>query len=236
MVQMNLPAGMTTQAIQAALAFLASQTSNARQHRVSGLLPANMIRGVNPDYVYEFQPYPKALTPPDVEVTDAKQEAALRTKWNDQLPWARNEPEGQELIRAYYSEREYPVCMTPPQIVVQDASEEAAVRAGWQAEYGMGEAKLFPAWKFHPSKKPVLVNNQREEAALGDGWFDQPDEAQSAAAGRKPAVPASDELDRQTMIELAGQLGIQIDARMKTPALREKIRVHQERAKETAEI
>ena len=236
MVQMNLPAGMSPQAIQAALAFLATQTSQGRAHRVSGLLPQNMIRGYNPDYVYEYQPYPKALTPPDIEVADAKQEAALRAKWNDPLPWPRNEPQGQEYIRAYYAEREYPVRMTPPQIIVQDASEEAAVRAGWQAEYGMGEAKLYPAWKFHPAKRPVLVNNAREEDALGDGWYDQPDEAQAAASGRKPAVPASEELDRQTLIELAGELGIHIDARMKTPALREKVRSAQDRAKETAEI
>jgi hypothetical protein len=126
--------------------------------------------------------------------------------------------------------------MTPPQVVVQDATEEAAIRAGWQAEYGVGEAKLYPAWKFHPTKKPVLVNNAREEDALGDGWFDQPDEAQAAAAGRKPAVPAADELDRQRLIELAGELGITIDARMKTPALREKVRTAQDRAKETADI
>lgn len=228
--QFNLPAGMTTQQIQAALAFVASQAVR-QQHRPSGLLPANMIRGVDPNYVYEYREFPKALTPPDVEVKDAKEEASLRVRWKMPLQWQANDPQGAEYIRAYYVEREYPVRMTPPQVIVNDEAEEDAIRAGWRAEYGSAERRLYPLWRFHATKPPVYCKTAREEEALGEGWHDSPGEAAEAAKS-KPAASAADELDRAALLDLAAELGIQIDGRTKTPAIRDKVRAAQDRAKE----
>lgn len=38
----------------------------------------------------------------------------------------------------------------------------------------------FPKWKYHPSKDPVIVQDADEEKALGDDWFDLPEQAANA--------------------------------------------------------
>jgi|KBSMisStandDraft_5_1062788.scaffolds.fasta_scaffold02378_13 hypothetical protein len=227
MATVNLPEGMSPQAIIAALTYLAQQAEAAAYVRPSGVLPQSMMRGVNKNYTYEFRPYPKALTPPDVIVSDAKQEQALRIKWRTPLPWAVNDPEQRGFIAEYYTSREYPQRMTPPQIVVQDEPQEAAVMAAWRAEYGEDAVRLYPAWFFHATQAPVLVANPRELEKLGQGWFPTPAQAIDAAKGNKPAVPASEELERGRLMKLAGDLDIKVDDRMKTPKIRQLVETAQ---------
>lgn len=38
----------------------------------------------------------------------------------------------------------------------------------------------FPKWKYHPDKEPVIVADYDAEKALGDDWYDSPQQAQDA--------------------------------------------------------
>lgn len=230
MAQVNLPEGLSQGAIMAALQFLQAQAQEM-QERPSGLLPANMIRGVKKNYKYEYREFPKALTPPDIEVADATQEKRLRVKWNQPLPWRSNDAEGKQFIAEYYAAREYPIRMSPPQLVVQNDNEEAAVRAGWQAEYGDSGGRMYPAWLFHASKSPVLVNSKVEEEKLGAGWYANPQEAMDAAKNTKPAQPASEEIERIDLIARAEKLEVQIDVRMKTGRIRQLVEMAEDKRK-----
>jgi hypothetical protein len=232
MTQVNLPEGMSPQAIMAALQYLATQTAAAQYQRPSGVLPASMMRGVNKSYTYEFRPYPKALTPPDIEVTSDREEKALRIKWKMPLPWAVNDPEQREFIAEYYARREYPVRMTPPQIIVQDEAHEDAVKAAWRAEYGEDAVRLYPAWFFHATQAPVLVGNAKELEKLGQGWFPTPTQAIDAARGVRAPVKAADELERDRLMKLAANLDIRVDERMKTSKIRSLVEAAQEKIAE----
>jgi hypothetical protein len=232
MAQMNLPDGMTPQAIMAALQYLSTQTQASQYKRPSGVLPPSMMRGVNPAYVYEFREYPKALTPPDVEVANDQEERQLRIKWRMPLPWMINDPEQREFIAEYYRVQEYPHRMTPPQIIVHDEAHEAAVKAAWRAEYGEDAVRLYPAWYFHASQPPVLVSSAKEREKLGDGWYDAPSKAIDAARGRAPMTKGKDELDRISLMKLAEGLDIKVDERMKTPRIRQMVEAAQEKLAE----
>ena len=35
---------------------------------------------------------------------------------------------------------------------------------------------MYPCWKYHPKKAPVLLNSEEEHDELGDGWFSSPAE------------------------------------------------------------
>lgn len=233
MTQVNLPEGMSLNVITAALQFLATQAQELAE-RPSGVLQPNQIRGVKKNYKYEFREFPKALNPPEVEVKDATQERRMRVKWNRPLPWPVHDTQGREYIVQYYDSQEYPKRMTPPQVVVQDANEEAAVRAGWQAEYGESGGRMYPAWLFHSALAPVYVNSRVEEEKLGDGWYTNPQDAVNAAKGVKPVVQASEELERADLIKRAETLDVQIDARMKTPKIRQLVETAEEKAKKVA--
>lgn len=232
----NLPpelANVSPAALEAVLLLLRQQQQEEAD-RQTGILQPNQIRGVKKNYQYKYQEYPKALTPPPIEVANAHEERRNRTKWNMPLPWDARDPMQQEYIRDYYALREYPVTMQPPQVIAQDANHEAAIRAQWQAEFGIEAIKLYPAWKFHSSKPPVQVADAKAEELLGPGWYDTPQEAMDAIkATPKPPTKTQDELDREALIELAGQLGIKIDAREKTPTIRKKVSDAQEKLAET---
>lgn len=232
MAQLNLPEGMSPQAIMAALQYLATQTQAAQYKRPSGVLPPSMMRGVNPNYVYEYREYPKSLQPPDVEAANDKEEKALRIKWRMPLPWVINDPAQGHFIDEYYNTQTYPHRMTPPEVIVLDEAQEAAVKAGWRAEYGEDAVRLYPAWYFHASHPPVLVGNAKEREKLGDGWHDTPAKAIDAARGIKPAVKGSEELERASLIKLAGDLDIKVDERMKTPRIRQMVEAAQEKIAE----
>ena len=58
----------------------------------------------------------------------------------------------------------------------------------------MPEPEQYPKWKFHISKPALIVNDAAAEAALGEGWYDHPDEP------RKQAQPVKTDLsDLQRM-------------------------------------
>lgn len=44
----------------------------------------------------------------------------------------------------------------------------------------------YPAWKYHASQPPVIVQNAREADGLGPGWFDSP--AEVIAAGPEAVI------------------------------------------------
>jgi len=211
----NLPPGMTMEMMRAALAFLASQTIPVT--RPSGLLQPNQIRGVDPNRKYTFIEYPKALTPPDVEIKSMQEERQLRVKWQQPLPYNVNDPQGKEFIDEYYATQTYPKLATPPQIIVHSSDEEAAIRASWNMD-GQ-EVQLFPMWMFHASKPSVLVNNAKQLEQLGEGWFRTPQEAIDSAKGQKPVVQASEEIRRAEIIKRADELGVAYDRRQTTDAI-----------------
>jgi len=96
-----------------------------------------------------------------------------------------------------------------------------AVRAGWQAEYGETGGRMYPAWMFHIQLPAVLVNSKTDEDKLGTGWYPSPQDAMNAAKGVKAPVQASEELERAELIQRAEFLDVTIDARMKTPKIRQ---------------
>ena len=51
----------------------------------------------------------------------------------------------------------------------------------------------FPKWKYHKTKKAVVVNSAEEEEALGSGWADSPAAFQAGPLGPPPNPPAVDE-------------------------------------------
>lgn len=231
-MQLNLPPGVNAAMIAATLQYLQAQAEQ-NAPRPSGLLQKHMIRGVNKNYKYEYREFPKALTPPDIEVADAKQERQLRVKWSRPLPWDATKPEGQALIAQYYEEQVYPKRETPPQIVVQDANEEASVRAAWQMEYGESAGIIYPAWFFHVTKQPVMVSNSKQRDALGKGWFATPSEAMDAAKGITAPVKLDEQEEREALIRRADELGVSYDMRMKTPKIKQLVQ-QAEREREEA--
>ena len=54
-------------------------------------------------------------------------------------------------------------------------------------------AVQYPRWRYHATKPDTLVNSEREEKALGGGWFDNPAQAR----------PRKDELSPQDQIDQA---------------------------------
>ena len=43
-----------------------------------------------------------------------------------------------------------------------------------QGSQSMEPQRDYPRWKYHPTKKAVVVNDAQAEAALGEGWGDTP--------------------------------------------------------------
>jgi hypothetical protein len=222
MENIGMPDGtvITPEAIAAAMLFLANQAANQKP-RPTGLLPQSMIRGVNPNYRYEFREYPKALIPPDVIVSNRQEEHLCRVKWQEPLPWPSNDPAGRELIEQYYATQNYPKRMTPPPIPAKDAAEEASYRAAWRDDFG--EIDIFPMWMFHATNQPVLVGNRQQKEALGDGWFPNLMDAWNHVRGIRIEQPTDDAVEREELMKLADELGVAYDMRVKTGVLRQKV-------------
>jgi hypothetical protein len=46
---------------------------------------------------------------------------------------------------------------------------------GWEGVNGTGQTyQAYPAWRYHPTKPAVIVQNEAESDALGDEWADTP--------------------------------------------------------------
>lgn len=215
----ELPPGLTPQMLQNIVAFLTAQAAQ-QAPRPSGTLQPNQIRGVNPAYRYSYREYPKALTPPPVEVKNEQEERTLRVRWNQPLPWPDVEPNGSaSRVEAYYMLREYPTFMQPPQIVVQTAEEEEAKLASWNV--GGSSRVKYPRYMFHAEKGGAMVNSAMEEHALGAGWYATPAEAMQAAFSKMKETdqrqgltsssnqtPVDGASDREALLARAKELGI----------------------------
>lgn len=51
----------------------------------------------------------------------------------------------------------------------------------------MAEPIQYPRWRYHATKPDTLVNNEKEEKALGAGWFDNPGQARPSKTEPTPA-------------------------------------------------
>lgn len=51
----------------------------------------------------------------------------------------------------------------------------------------MAEAIQYPRWRYHATKPDTLVHSEKEEKALGAGWFDNPAQARPSKAEPTPA-------------------------------------------------
>lgn len=49
----------------------------------------------------------------------------------------------------------------------------------------------YPKWKYHPDKKPLVVDDYDQEKALGPDWYDTPGEAETALAALQKKVGAA---------------------------------------------
>lgn len=75
--------------------------------------------------------------------------------------------------------------------------------------------ELFPKYKYHKTKEPVIVQNEDEEKALEGDWVDAPVPVTSAEA----SAAEEDSLDGMSRAELtayaADKYGIKLDGRLK---------------------
>lgn len=53
----------------------------------------------------------------------------------------------------------------------------------------------FPKMKFHPTQGEKVVNDPKEEKALGKGWFDSQQELDAASGKKAPEAPATTDND-----------------------------------------
>lgn len=83
--------------------------------------------------------------------------------------------------------------------LVQTAEEDAALGEGWSARGTVvhqptdeeaaaaaiadGSFQPYPSWRHHVSGTSTIVASEEEDAALGEGWYPNADEARRAAAG-----------------------------------------------------
>src|ERR1019366_4212617 len=110
-----------------------------------GILNSNQIRGVDKDYRYQYREFPKALTPAEVAVTDARHEARLRSAWHMALPWDGQGPIETKQRDDYYAAQVYPKVMQPPQVIVENADEEVKILASWNVKASaMAKAEKWP--------------------------------------------------------------------------------------------
>lgn len=242
---LELPAGLTQEMMESIAAFFTAQQDQLNQApRPRGLLTANQIRGVNPRYKYTFKEYPKALTPPPIQVRDAKHERDLRVQWQKPLPWNPNDPDGKELINDYYASQEYPREVNPPQIVVRSPEEEHAVIAGWKAEGRIKPGDVmastgYPKWKFHAEKGASFVKTREDEQELGRGWYDTPLEAQKSAAASVgmdlgPKRRLTPEEEKEDLLARATKVGVEANSQWGLPRLRREVEEAEVRAAKKA--
>lgn len=52
--------------------------------------------------------------------------------------------------------------------------------------------KVFPSWRYHRTHAPRLIQNEHEDAALGDEWTDTPAVFLEEPKDEKPASEAPD--------------------------------------------
>lgn len=84
----------------------------------------------------------------------------------------------------------------------------------------------FPKWKYSVTGG-VIVEDAEAEAALGDGWFNFPDEVEAAQKAKREAEDEADDLaakDLETLRTTAKDLGIEVDGRWKEPRLEAEIK------------
>lgn len=203
MTQSTLPPGLTPDMMAAIAGYFAEQQTLAKQYvRPKGILQPNQIRGVNPNYQYRFQEFPKAITPPPVVVNNEGEERTFRTRDGQPLPW-----EKPEMAVEYYKLRQYPVRMQPAQIVVHTAADENARRAEWNLQ--APDQVSYPRWLFSATEPPRMVYSIGEEDALGNSWYPTVKEAIEAAT----RMVAGDTMrnERQALIDKATQLNVQFN-------------------------
>lgn len=199
----NLPAGMTPAQMQQIAAYLKQQDMAVKEYqRPTGILEKSQIRGVNPRYQYEFQEYPKALTPPPETVTSESEERTLRSQKRILLPW-----DAPAMVDMYYRDRKYPVKISLPQVIVQDEDEEARVLASWNVD-GVDRV-AYPRYLFHPTQQPKMVRSVEEEQGLGTNWFATIAEAAEAAGKEAESNKARNE--RLALMQEATKVGAKFE-------------------------
>lgn len=198
-----LPPGVTVEMLQNIAKFFAEQPQE--RPRPSGTLSKNQIQGLNPKYKYVFQEYPKALTPPDVKINNQLEERSFRAQHKMALPW-----DAKDYIDAYYAVQNYPKLLVPPQVIVDTPEEEDAKLASWRV--ANPDRVVYPRWMFHYALPAVMVNDRRQEEALGPDWFSTPAEA-IQMAGDKAKVTEKQLSEHDRLVEEALAAGLKVDKR-----------------------
>lgn len=88
------------------------------------------------------------------------------------------------------------------------------------------EFQTYPRWKYSVAGG-VIVNDAEAEAALGDGWYNFPDEVEQAAKDKAAADALALEEDSKDLDSLraaATDIGIVVDGRWKAPRLEQEIK------------
>ena len=85
----------------------------------------------------------------------------------------------------------------------------------------MAEYFAYPAWRYHAELPPKLVEDDAEDAALGEGWFDNP--LLKVAEKPEPTDPAE---IKAVWVEVGELFGMTVDKRWKLAKVQDEVRSH----------
>lgn len=94
--------------------------------------------------------------------------------------------------------------------------------------------QTHPKWKFHATEQAVMVDDERAEEALGEGWFDTPAEAADHASTNAGGEGDDDKItedERLILLELARSMDLKPHHRLSGEKLLAMIQEERDRLK-----
>ena len=81
--------------------------------------------------------------------------------------------------------------------------------------------EAYPAWRYHAENPPTLVEDDAADAALGEGWFDNP--LLTIPDVPEPTDPAE---IKAAWVEIGELFGLVVDKRWRLAKVQDEVRAH----------